>query len=166
MVSTKSNLPVSDRLAQSLKDLRESAATLNQASDELAKAISPIDAALKKLNLGVTAWHQYTGAAESDGSFWNRSIGYAKIAGKWGLALSTSSGYMHDPEYDHEAWLFNDAPRWMRIEAVEHVPALVEELVKSVKKTASDLQVKTTKARDLAAMIAAVAADGEGRGGV
>ncbi|HVF59439.1 MAG TPA: hypothetical protein VNJ70_06465 [Thermoanaerobaculia bacterium] len=154
-MATKSQVPPSDRISASFKELAASAARLNSVSDELASAIRPIDAALKKLNLGVAAWHSYAGSEDSGGEFSNRRIGYARVGRKWGLALSTVSGNHNYGVEDEEEWLFNDAPRWMRIEAVDHLPDLLEILVKKASKTAENLQKKAERARELADSISA-----------
>lgn len=152
--------PPAERISQSFKNLAASAAELNAASDELARAIGPIDAALKKLNVGVPVWHQYVGSHDQSGDYWGRCIGYAKVSGRWGLALSIVSGNaQYGPDDDGEEWLFNDAPRSMRLEALDHVPALLETLVTQVGKAATELKAKSAQARELAAMISAVAAE-------
>lgn len=153
--------PALEHISQSFKDLAAAATQLNAASDELASAIAPIDTALKKLNLGVTVWHQYVGNQDPNGEYWARRIGYTKLGGKWGVALSEASGYLNSPDEDCEEWLYNDAPRWMRIEAVDHLPALVDALVKKVSKTASDLAKKSEQAKELAATIAALGANAQ-----
>ena len=163
-MATKATAPPADRIAASFKQLAESAAHLNSASDELSKAVAPIDTALKKLNLGVTAWHTYfKGGDDRDGSYWSRRIGYAKVSGKWGVALSTISGYTHYPDEDVEEWLFNDAPRWMRIESVDHIPALLDELIKEANDVAAALHEKSASARDLAATLTDLVSDSQGR---
>jgi uncharacterized protein YoxC len=163
-MATKPTAPLADRIATSMKQLSESATRLNSASDELAKAIAPIDAALKKLNLGVTAWHAYASGSEADGSYWSHNIGYAKVSGKWGLAISYASGYTaYGPPDDDEEWLFNDAPRWMRTRAIDGIPDLLEKLVKQADKVAADLQEKSARARELAETISSVATTPQGR---
>jgi hypothetical protein len=163
-MASKSVVPPAERISQSLNGLGAIAARLNAASDEFSKAVAPIDAALKKLNLGVTAWHRYVGSSpDQDGYYWERRIGYAKVGGKWGLALATASGYMQDPEEDGEEWLFNDAPRWIRIEAIDHVPSLLEELARQAEKTVGELQAKTSTARDLAASFGGLVDGASGR---
>jgi hypothetical protein len=62
------------------------------------------------------------------------------------------------PETDHEeAWLFNDAPRWLRIIGIEHVPDLIEELVGEANKTAEQIKAKVTNAKELATAIHEIA---------
>lgn len=163
-MAKKSSVPPSDRISASFKELADSAARLNSVSDELANAIRPIDAALKGLNLGVSAWHAYVSSEDPNGEFWSRRIGYARVGRKWGLALSTVSGNYNHEVADQEEWLFNDAPRWMRIEAVDHLPDLLEILVTKANKTAASLQKKAEHARELADSISALSAATEGRG--
>jgi len=148
----------SDRITQSFKKLADSAAMLNLASDELGKAIEPIDAALKKLNLGVEEWYRYSGGSDPEsGCYWSRGIGYARVGRKWGLALEVASGE-DSGEENSETWLFNDAPRWMRIEALDHIPELLERLVKKANKVAEEILKKSEQARELAATISALSA--------
>jgi hypothetical protein len=160
-MAIKRPAPPSERISASLfKDLADSAARLNSGSDDLAKAIRPIDAALKKLNLGVSAWYTYRGSEEpdSDGNYSYRRIGYAKMGGKWGLALSSGSGNVQAEADNYEVWLFNDAPRLMRLEAIDCIPDLLEQLVKESNKVAEDLQKKAGLARELAETILALSA--------
>jgi hypothetical protein len=155
----KRSVPPSERISASLfRELADSSARLNSSSDELSKAIRPIDTALKKLNLGISAWYAYRGseAPDPDGNYSYRRIGYAKVGGKWGLALSTNSGNAYDEHDNYEAWLFNDAPRSLRIEALDYIPDLLEQLVKESNKVAEDLQKKAKHAYDLAEKISAL----------
>ena len=46
------------------------------------------DQALQKLNLGISAWVEFAVQHFEDGEFMSaRSIGYAKVAGTWGIAI-------------------------------------------------------------------------------
>lgn len=158
--------PPSERISVSLfKDLADSAARLNSSSDELGKAIRPIDAALKKLNLGVAAWYTYRGSDNPapDGDHYCRRIGYAKVGGKWGLALSTESGNVHADFSNYDEWLFNDAPRLMRLEALDYIPQLLVKLVEEANRIAEELETKAGTARELADTISALSATTEVR---
>lgn len=156
-MATKPSIPLADRISSSIEHLAESATRLNSASDELARAIAPIDATLKKLNLGVTAWYKYADGQENDGSFWSHNVGYAKVSGKWGLAISSVSGHQSYVD-DEDEWLFNEAPRWMRVKAIDHIPDLLDALVKQADKVAGDLEKKRTHATELAETISGAAA--------
>jgi hypothetical protein len=89
--------------------------------------------------------HEYAEAWRS------RDIGYAKIGGKWGIALRVCSGHSQDPDDDsEEAWQFNEAPRWMRVLGVEHIPTLIEKMVAETNETANKRKAKTGEATELA----------------
>jgi prefoldin subunit 5 len=141
-------------LSKSFQRLTESAARLNTASDELSKAITPIEAVLKKLNLGVSKWYTFAGSGnhlDVDGYYWSSEIGYAKVNGKWCIALAERSGYVQNPEQESETeWAFNDAPRHLRIRAVQEIPKLLDALVDEADKVTSVLQDETARAREVA----------------
>ena len=145
--------PPSVQVQTFLQQLKAAAADLNTVSDELGKPVELINSEITKLNLGVTTWvrmvsdqHQY--APEI---WWSQDIGYAKVNGKWGIALAERSGDARDPDDDHETvWLFNDAPRPLRILGVEHIPALLEKLVAESNKTVDQVKSKVAIAKELA----------------
>lgn len=137
-----------DPLTSSYEHLRLQSAELNRASEELAKSIAPIDAALKTLNLGIVAWLRYDGEMNSEGVEVSDYIGYAKVSGRWGLALSRVRDL-----FAGEDWLFNDAPRAMRVAAVRHIPALLDQLSKEVSRTSEELRESASRASHIAATL-------------
>ena len=146
-----------DRVSAAFEKLAVSATELNVASDEFASPISDIDAALQKLNLGVTAWVKFAG--ENDDvyqRFWAHSLGYAKVSGRWGIAIRTLNGDYTEP--NEEAWLFNDAPRSYRLEALEKLPDLLEELEKTSSETALVLKSRITATKLVAMTLSQMAA--------
>src|SRR5438552_3747571 len=81
------------------------------------------------------------------GNYWAHYVGYAKIGNKWGVAISRTSGNFEAPDYNtDEEWLFNDAPRHLRIEAVEHIPAMFEALIKAGDEAVGKLKGRTAEA--------------------
>jgi hypothetical protein len=152
--------PLAERVANSIKELSDVANDLNLASDELGKAISAIDTVLQGLSLGLATW---TTLAKGDSTpngtdYWSRDLGYAKVGNRWGVALRTVSGeYNYPDEEDCDTWLFNDAPRWLRTEAVEKIPDLIEALIKTAKTTTQNIQTKTAQANELATAMARAA---------
>jgi len=148
--------PSSVKAKNSFVQLAAAAANLNSVSDELGKSIEELEAALKKLNPGVVVWTRMEGGRNPtfDEYWWSRDIGYAKIGGKWGIALRSCSGDYTDPEGDKdESWLFNDAPRDLRVAGVDHIPTLIEEMVAETNRMAKSIKTKATEARELAASI-------------
>jgi prefoldin subunit 5 len=150
----------SERLASAYKRLAASADILNQASDEFAKPISELDKALQRLNLGLLTWHRVNGGEDDFDNYWRRDIGYARIGGKWGLALRRVTGNktINDDE-SIEEWLFNDAPRSYRIEALDKLPDLLDQLCKGSDKTARKLKESTIEAQQLATALSQAAAE-------
>ena len=148
--------PLPERVAKYYSQLQVVAADLNSVSDQLGKSISEIDSALKILNLGISVWVKIHGGegGDSGSSFWRRDIGYSKIDGKWGISLRKVEGYYDDPEEEAlEQWLFNDAPRSLRLEAIEKIPALLEELSTQAVKTTKDIQARLAEAQAVATAV-------------
>jgi hypothetical protein len=150
------------RVQSSYKQLAVAATDLNIASDELGQAISLLNESLKKLNLGVSAWARLSGY-EGNGDWWSRDVGYTKIRNEWGIALRKRSGHYALPEHDsEEEWFFNEAPRWMRVEAVGKIPDLLDALLKQAADTTKQIKNKTELVYGLAVAIREVADDVEG----
>jgi hypothetical protein len=153
---------IDDSLAQrvqtSFLQLSAVASDLNTVSDELGKCVNEIDAALKKLNLGVSVWVAVTG--EDNGPFyWSEDIGYAKIDGKWGIALRTVSGCHPDDEERSEAWLFNDGPRALRLSAIAKLPEMLKKLSEEAAETTKRVKNKLVEAQAVAAAVRNAAQD-------
>jgi hypothetical protein len=67
-------------------------------------------------------------------------------------------GDYRDPDEESvEAWLFNDAPRWMRIEAIGRIPDLLEWLLRQTQETTRSIQKKTAQASEIVQAINEVA---------
>jgi len=140
------------------QQLSAAAITLNSASDELGKSVAALDAALKRLNLGITAWVTVDDYDCPDPFYRADQVGYDKIGGKWGIGLRTISGNYTDPEHESsQEWLFNDASRSLRVAAVEKIPELIEELTKAADATTKKINEKLKQAKELAAAINAIA---------
>jgi len=135
-----------ERIQESFTKLKEASSFLNTVSDELGYSIANLHAALKKLNLGITSWVRVRGAQdENSGYYWHHDLGYAKFSGKWGLAIRTVSGEYGPPEEEVDQWPFNEAPRSLRIEAVEKIPDLLERLVSDVNDTSAKIIEKSAE---------------------
>jgi prefoldin subunit 5 len=147
--------PLLERVASYYSQLSTVAADLNAVSDELGKSVSEIDAALKKLNLGITTWVAIRNGEgnryQDDLSYWSWDIGYAKVEGKWGICLRKVEGDNHAPDDDRtEEWLFSDAPRSLRLEAIDKIPELLEKLSKDAVKTTKDIRARLDEAQAVA----------------
>ena len=151
--SSTPDSPTRERVSVAFEKLTTSASELNAVSDELAKPIQSIDATLQALNLGVSAWVEVAGDRdwETDRA-WERSIGYAKVARTWGLAIRASAGIAGE-HIQEEVWRFNEAPRAYRLESLEKLPELLEKLAENANRTASELKNKIALTKQVATTI-------------
>ncbi|HEV2644963.1 MAG TPA: hypothetical protein VGU46_01220 [Acidobacteriaceae bacterium] len=148
---------LAQRVSTSFSQLSTVASNLNAISDELGKSVAQIDAALKNLNLGITVWvkiRDWDHGESEDHEHWSEHLGYAKNSGKWGISLKRVEGNHRNPERDRvEAWLFNDAPRSLRLEAIEAIPALLEQMSVEGTQTAKKIQEKLADVQAVAAVV-------------
>ncbi len=150
--------PLRERVSAAFEKLIASATELNAVSDEVAEPIAAIEATLKKLNLGVFAWAEFAGWDDpARGSFWDRSIGYAKVSRVWGIAIRVRWGLLNDDEPETEVWRFNDAPRSYRLQALDGLPDLLERLVEATCQTTAALKDKVAATKDVAETISRMA---------
>jgi prefoldin subunit 5 len=147
-----------ERVQVAFRGLSAVSSELNAASDALGQVIAELDSALQKLNLGVSAWVEISKGADDYGSYWSRDVGYTKIGSTWGIALREVDGHESTPDDTIESWLFNSAPRWLRIEAVGKIPDLLEKLIKQAEDTTKRLKKKTDEAKALTAAMKEAAA--------
>lgn len=154
MAVSKDHGSFSERVSSSYRQLSLAASHLNLVSDELGKSIAVLDAALKKLNLGISTWSRLDRWEDAFGNYSTRYLGYAKVGNRWGIALRTVAGNNTQPEEATvEEWLFNDAPRSLRIEAVEKLPDLFENLIKEADVAIRKVKAQSLSARQLAASL-------------
>jgi hypothetical protein len=136
--------PPLERAADSYSEVSAVAKELNWVSDELGKIVAQLDEALKKLNLGVTVWVKLSvRGPEPQNDLWDESdeLGYAKIKGKWGIAIRTVGKDIQNPKHSsEEQWLFHDAPRALRLVAIDRFAELLNALTAKATKTKDEIQ--------------------------
>lgn len=156
--------PFVDPLPSSLRSLSISAAALNTATLRLTKSIEILDSSLKKLNLGISSWIEISSEHSPDERFWSKEeLGYAKVNGKWGLALRVFNG--DECVTDEEGtscteWLFCDAARDLRIRALPHLPRLIVQLNSDAESITSKITERVKEAEELAGAIEIIARSG------
>jgi hypothetical protein len=140
------------------QNLTTAAGSLNVASDELTKAVAVLDEALKKLNIGLSTWVNFS-TWEDGPKYWQDRLGYTKVNGKWGIAILSARGdETCDVEEETEGpWLFNDAPRQLRLLSVDKLPELIEKLGKDAADTTKEVKEKTKRVRELTTAITQIA---------
>jgi hypothetical protein len=144
---------LAERVQSCYVQLSSVASDLNTVSDELGKSIAEIDSALKKLNLGVSVWINVSDWDDSRDYFMEQ-LGYAKVDGKWGIALRTVEGNYNWPDQDViEQWLFSDAPRKLRLSAIEKLPEMLKKLSEEAVETTKKIKSRLREAKEVAAAV-------------
>ncbi len=143
------------RVRSSFQHLSSRAGDLNALSDQVGKVIARFDAEFSRLNIGIEAWIPFETSASEDGLHYSkREIGYAKIGSKWGLAIRDYSGNEASDAYDdYQEWLFNDAPRQLRLQAIELIPELFDKLVAEVDRATKRVDRKLKELEELASAL-------------
>jgi hypothetical protein len=145
---------LSERAQISFSNLKSIAAELNQVSDEISQPVKQIDNALKDLNLGIPTWLRIKRLTNEDEEFYeDHDLGYAKVERKWGIALRASSGEFAGGDVESKEWLFADAPRSLRLEGIEKLPELLEQMTSEAQDVIKRARASAKAARDLAAII-------------
>jgi len=139
------------KLAFSFKTLAQTASELNSATKRLSETIAALDDSLKGLNLGISSWIQFASSTSADGLVEEtHELGYAKINGKWGVAIRHISWFAPDPEQNQvKEWLFADASRELRLKAIDYVPKLIEQLNNDAQNYTAKLTHKIAEAEEL-----------------
>jgi hypothetical protein len=148
---------ISEVVTSFYSDLKTVAADLNAASDELGKCIAEIDDGLKTLNLGITVWVEidkwHGDFGGGDETYWSEEIGYSKWCGRWGICLRKTYGDAGAGEETCEQWLFNEAPRALRLKGTDHLVTLLQKLNEEGIKTAEMIRAKTAEMQEVAGAI-------------
>jgi uncharacterized phage infection (PIP) family protein YhgE len=146
------NAPI---VRSSFERLSKTANSLNSASDRLNQAIEQLNDALKKLNLGISSWvsfHVYEEGPLSD----VHAIGYGKINGRWGIGIRKTFEDQAQPEgyqVEESEWHFSEAPREMRIQGIELLHKVIDQLNEDAERTTQIIAKKTADAEELAQAI-------------
>jgi hypothetical protein len=141
-----------DRVKKLIEQFPSAASDLNNATDQLGKSVGKLDGVLKKFSLGVPTWVCFYRSVDEN-LHYSEDLGYAKIGGKWGISVRTVEYDEGRGDNDVEQWLFNDAPRLLRVQAIEKIPELLEALLES----AGDMSKRITeKAEEVDALTAGI----------
>jgi len=150
---------LSAKVQSCFRQLTTAAADLNVVSDELGKSITELDNSLKKLNLGISVWVSFASNDQTNGDWISDEIGYAKVNGKWGIAIRIVTGnYGWGEDQVREEYVFNEAPRAMRLRAISKIPELLQklsekaaEMTKRLKEKLSDAQAVSQAVKEVSA---------------
>jgi hypothetical protein len=141
------------------------ATDLNTASDKLTKTVTVLDEALKKLNVGLSVWVTFRSRDDESEpeSYDDDQIGYCKVQGTWGIALRRIWGNPTFEVFHSDGpWLFNDAPRDLRLHGVDKIPELIEALGKEAFDFTNKIHKTTQEVHELAEVVAKMASERDG----
>ena len=148
---------MSAKLESSLSQIASLSKPLNEASDQLSKQLADIESALNSYELGIRAWLKdplVSEEVESENAGWPilhdvYRLGYDKYNRKWGLLVCSGI-----EEFGEEYIGFlRDAPREIRLKAVDKIPELVNLLVQQLAKTTEEASKKAAQAEEIVAAL-------------
>lgn len=140
-----------DRIALSFNKLTAASDELNAAVTELTSKIRLLERYLERLNLGVSAWYTIASHRYEENDFrWSRDLGYTFHRNKWRIALRETWDSPEDGEHGETTHTFDEAPRWMAIEAVSKLPDLIDGLLERTQETTKKLKNRSIQAQELA----------------
>jgi hypothetical protein len=140
------------KLIGTLQSLTNAAQNLNELTDRLTAQVGEIETTINKLNLGVSTTVEVE--SSSDPALLTTyvvRIGYGKVGGKWGFIIDDFID--EDSENTYQMWAFKDAPRDLRLKVVERIPRLLEALVTTSIKLASDINGKIDLTKELVSVL-------------
>jgi hypothetical protein len=153
-------VPASERVATAFRELATSSKNLNDALGEWNASISALNVALKKLDIQVSAWHQIASGDDELQNFWRREIGYSKVGDHWCIALKRTWGdYTNPDDEGSEIWRFEDAPRWMMLEASGKIAELLETLVKRTVETTEKVRKRREETAEVVSILDSIASE-------
>ena len=157
MAKNKDCTPLPARVQSSFNKLKAAASELNSASDRFTKLVGEIDAVLKPLNIGIETWVKIGSSwcDENSNSGYNE-VGYSKVNGKWGVSLRSVTQNASNPFDDIDEWSFGDGPRRLRLESIDYLPPMLDELAKKADEGTQELNDKTS---DLESFVFALKGD-------
>jgi len=152
----KAKVRLTDKIESTLKKLASVSQSLNQASDAVTSRIAEVETALREYKLGIEAWVDIERWSEvgqfGDGTYYElrriQRLGYGKKGGKWGLLTYVDAEESEDRE---EFAFLREAPREVRLAAVDKLPDLLEALVEKALETSQEAMKKAEKAKQIAA---------------
>jgi len=137
----------------SLSKLHSISQEINQASDSLTAELNFVEAALGKLNLGVSAWaRMHDEDSDNLGGPVVYSLGYSKLKGKWGLLIEEDHARMAD-DFEERCMFLRHASRELRMEAAEHLGTLLENLCEKGAKLTEEITKRASEAKEIATVL-------------
>ncbi len=140
-----------------LETLSDTAKNINKASRRLTEAVDQVNAALKKLNMGIPVWIPTWSGPDIPGQVQeSEDIGYAKLKGKWGVCIRLTVEHA-GPDPDVTEWHFEDAPRELRMRNIKYLQKLVAAMNEQGNEAANEIDKEAAETEKFAAMLGEIA---------
>lgn len=149
----EAKIPPTQRITTSFRQLAVASSNLDLAAKDLSKTISNFETAVRRIGLQLSAWHMIAGHSEPGAEYWTRDVGWAQVNGQWCIAIRQTSGHDAVDQHSETIWAFDNAPKWICVEAAGKLPDLFETLVKRTQETIEKLKTRKRQADELAAAI-------------
>ncbi len=153
-------------IASDLQVLAKTSQILNRLTDDLTKQVDQVESVINALNLGLSGY-VYVEESSDENGMWTHFIRlwYEKTEGKWGLSIDEFDEYAQDPDQyrNRKSWVFRDAPRTLRLKAVEKIPALIKALIKGAQEMTEKTASTVTRAQEIASCFSKPAPTGLGK---
>jgi outer membrane phospholipase A len=155
----------SEAVQSSFRELSNTTADLNKASDDFGAFLEALDTAFGNLKIGVTGWVSVATSYDEQNPdvYTDEQLGFDKVGQTKGLAVRiVKIDRRQGDEFEEvkERWLLTDAPRAMRLRAIDYIPQLIQALTKEAAQTAKKVRAKADLAKQLTVAINAI-----GKGG-
>jgi hypothetical protein len=132
-----------------IQHLQNLSTQLNRSSDLLTELLKEVEAKLAALRLGIEAWILAKPAVDGIGMH----LGYAKHNGGWRLVVGF---FREDPDYIRpcgEVSVLLESPRADWVTAVQHLPALVTNILEKANKEAAEVEKGRVAAESALALL-------------
>jgi hypothetical protein len=133
------------RLNKALSRAREVAAQLGPATDRLNALLQAVETALAELQLGVAGYARMN----EKNPEWAQMLTFCKFGNTWQLMIESGPDG-GDPE-DFSSTPLCNASRELRLQAVDYLPQLIENLVNEATAQAKTVQAKTLQVAEILA---------------
>jgi hypothetical protein len=139
-------VPSARRIAERLRVAKESAATLNEATDRLNAALVEAETALADLRLGVQGYARMSDPDAEDNGY-SVCLCFRKHDGKWSLVIDA----VEETGEDRNTTPLVKASRADRLEAARLLPQLVDNMIAKVGSQVEEVNEEVANVRDLVA---------------
>lgn len=150
------NTSASAQIAAAFHTLTASAKRNKVVTDELSRHVSSVEQALARLNLCIGCWTLISESTIDGVEHERLYVGFQEFHHKWRILIKSATESDYKPEEpDETKWVFDSAPQFLRLRAIDKLADLIDGLAKTTDSTTDRLKKKLDAARDVASGIQA-----------